>query len=488
MSNAMSSRPSIEDIKDKDFMYLDIESLRFDFVTRRRPRRGFPPVGELKTDKGSEAQLTLSQGSPQAIELLYRTVLETSRDGVAISRLDNGTLIDGNQAFMDGLGFEREEMIGQSALELGTWMDPQVRRNLTDLLIEKSQFRDQAVPLRKKNGEPLWVQLSASLVDLDGLACMVWVARETTHARTLEGASRAIETDNHPALPNCRTSPSGTIRPLDVCTAGSCAPAREGAFTKYKAMEEELSYAISKREFQMYYQPQVNSSGLVGAEALVRWNRENQGVLDAVGFIPLAEETGLILPLGTWVLEAVCEQIAAWEKQIAGFALVIAVNVSPLQFWQPNFVEKVLAVLSRTGASPRNLKLEITETVLTDDIDGAITKVSTLKAHGVTFSLDDCGHSDSLPTFLKGVPLDELKVDRYFVKNLSLDDTSKAVVESILSLGRLRGISVIAKAVETDWQRDTLSCLGCQAYQGYLFDPPLPLAEFEKSWLAMDQE
>jgi len=191
--------------------------------------------------------------------------------------------------------------------------------------------------------------------------------------------------------------------------------------------------------------------------------------------------------LGMWALETVCAQIAAWEKQIAGFALVIAVNISPLQFWQPNFVEKVLAVLSRTGASPRNLKLEITETVLIDGIEGAITKVSALKAHGVTFSLDDCGHSDTLPAFLNRVPLDELKVDRYFVQNLSLDETSKAAVESIVSLSRLRGMSVIAKAVETDWQRDTLSCLGCQAYQGYLFDPPLPLAEFEKTWLAMDQ-
>jgi PAS domain S-box-containing protein len=465
-------------MKDKDFMCLDHESLRFDFVTRRKPRQDFPPVREFKTDKVADKQLTVSQKNSQAIELLYRTVLETSRDGVAISRLDNGTLIDGNLAFLDGLGYDREEVIGQSVV----WMDPKNWRNLTDLLVEKSQFRDETVPFRRKNGEALWVQLSASLVDLDGLACTVWVARHTTPARTIEEASRTIEPDTPPALSNRQMPASGTIRSLDVCVA-----AQEGSFTKYKAMEEELSYAISQREFQIYYQPQVSSSGLIGAEALVRWYRRDQVVLEAAEFMPLAEETGLILPLGMWALETVCAQIAAWEKQIAGFALVIAVNISPLQFWQPNFVEKVLAVLSRTGASPRNLKLEITETVLIDGIEGAITKVSALKAHGVTFSLDDCGHSDTLPAFLNRVPLDELKVDRYFVQNLSLDETSKAAVESIVSLSRLRGMSVIAKAVETDWQRDTLSCLGCQAYQGYLFDPPLPLAEFEKTWLAMDQ-
>jgi PAS domain S-box-containing protein len=487
MSNAMSSRPSIDDIQDEDFMCLDHESLRLDFLTHRKPRQGFPPVREFKDDTAAEERLTVSQKNTQAIELLYRTVLETSRDGVAISRLDNGTLIDGNQAFMDALGFKRDEVIGQSALELGAWMDPQIRRNLTDSLVEKSQLRDQTVPFRRKNGEALWVQLSASLVDLDGLACTVWVARDAAQAGTTERASRTIESDNRPTLTKGRMPTSGTIRPLEVCATGSCAPAQEAAFTKYKAMEEELSSAISKKEFEMYYQPQVNSSGLIGAEALIRWNRGNQVVLEAVEFLPLAEETGLILLLGMWVLETVCAQIAAWEKQIDGFALIVAVNVSPLQFWQPDFVEKVLAVLSRTEASPRNLKLEITETVLNDDIRGAITKVSALKAHGVKFSLDDCGHSDSLPAFLERVPFDELKMDRYLVQNLSLDDASEAVVESILSLSRLRGMSVIAKAVETDWHRDTLSRLGCQEYQGYLFAPPLPIAEFERTWLAMDK-
>jgi PAS domain S-box-containing protein len=486
MSNAMSSRPSIEDVRDKDSMHLDHESLRFDFVAHQPPSPGYPSVEEQRDNEAAEEQLTVSHKNPRAIELLYRTVLETSRDGVAISRLDDGTLIDGNQAFMDGLGFRREEVIGQSALELGFWIDPQIRRNLTDLLVEKSQFRDQTVPFKRKNGEALWVQLSASLVDLDGLACMVWVARDATYAGKTEGVAQTIEPDNRPALPNRRMPSSGPIRPLDVCAAGSCAPAQEGAFSKYKTMEENLRRAISKREFQMYYQPQVNSSGLIGAEALIRWNRGDQPVLEAVEFIPLAEETGLILPLGTWALETVCAQIAAWEKHIAGFALIIAVNVSPLQFWQPNFVEEVLAVLSRTGASPGNLKLEVTEAVLTVDIEGAITKISALKAHGVTFSLDDCVPSDSLPSFLKRVPLDELKVDRYFVKNLSLDEAAGPLLESIFSLGRLRCMSVIAEAVETDWQRDTLSCLGCQAYQGYLYDPPLPLAEFEKAWLAMD--
>jgi EAL domain-containing protein (putative c-di-GMP-specific phosphodiesterase class I) len=218
---------------------------------------------------------------------------------------------------------------------------------------------------------------------------------------------------------------------------------------------------------------------VTGAEALIRWKHPRRGIVSPSEFIPLAEESRLILPLGEWVLEAACAQIALWAGRKETAHLSIAVNISALQFRQPSFVEHVLATLSRTGATPDKLRLELTESMLVDNLDDIIAKMNELRSHGLRFSLDDFGTGYSSLSYLKRLPLDRLKIDRSFVRDMLVDVTSGAIAQTILSLGRAMGIAVIAEGVETEEQRGYLAGLGCHSFQGFLFSPPLPLEQFE---------
>jgi EAL domain-containing protein (putative c-di-GMP-specific phosphodiesterase class I) len=200
-------------------------------------------------------------------------------------------------------------------------------------------------------------------------------------------------------------------------------------------------------------------------------------------FIPLAEETGLILALGDLVLETACKQIAAWADQKVSADLQIAVNISARQFSQPNFVESVLATLTHTGANPKKLKLELTESMLAHDIDDVIAKMTTLKSHGLSFALDDFGTGYSSLSYLRHLPLDQLKIDRAFVSDILTDVASAAIAQTVVSLGRAMGLSVIAEGVETKEQHKFLAALGADSFQGYLFSRPLPLEEFETHWI-----
>jgi diguanylate cyclase (GGDEF)-like protein/PAS domain S-box-containing protein len=247
-------------------------------------------------------------------------------------------------------------------------------------------------------------------------------------------------------------------------------------------MKNDLHLSIEREYFQLYYQPQVDHGGLVGAEALIRWNHPARGLVSPGVFIPLAEETGLILPLGRWVLETACRQIATWGAGKATAHLALAVNVSALQLRQPDFVNLVLATLGRTGANPRNLKLELTESMLVDDAEGAIAKMAALRSQGVRFALDDFGTGYSSLSYLKRLPLDQLKIDRSFVRDVPTDADDVAITQTIVALGQAMGLPVIAEGVETEAQRDFLSGLGCQAFQGFLFGRPVPLEEFEATW------
>jgi EAL domain-containing protein (putative c-di-GMP-specific phosphodiesterase class I) len=196
----------------------------------------------------------------------------------------------------------------------------------------------------------------------------------------------------------------------------------------------------------------------------------------------MAEETGLILPLGEWILKAACTQIAAWAEQRHDDNFAVAVNISALQFRQPEFVEQVLAALSRAGTNPKTLKLELTESMLAENLDEVITKMTELKSHGLSFSLDDFGTGYSSLSYLKRLPLDQMKIDRAFVRDMMVDATSGAIAQTILSLGRAMGLSVIAEGVETEEQRGFLAGLGCHSFQGFLFSHPLPLSEFQAFW------
>jgi EAL domain-containing protein (putative c-di-GMP-specific phosphodiesterase class I) len=201
-------------------------------------------------------------------------------------------------------------------------------------------------------------------------------------------------------------------------------------------------------------------------------------LLPPVEFIPLAEETGLILPLGRWVLETACRQLATWAGEPDLSLLTVAVNVSAHQFRQTDFVEEVLAVLKSTGANPQRLKLELTESLLVHDVEEIIEKMFALKAKGIGFSLDDFGTGYSSLSYLKRLPLDQLKIDQSFVRDILVDPNDAAIARTIVALAESLGLGVIAEGVETLAQRDFLASAGCHAYQGYLFSRPLSLDDF----------
>ncbi len=245
-------------------------------------------------------------------------------------------------------------------------------------------------------------------------------------------------------------------------------------------MEAGLRVALADGHLVLYYQAQVAGAGhLTGVEALVRWQDPQRGMVSPAEFIPLAEETGQILPLGAWVLETACTQLAAWASHTEFASLTMAVNVSARQFHQHDFVDQVLAVIVRTGINPKLLKLELTESFLVSNVEDVIAKMNTLKAHGVGFSLDDFGTGYSSLTYLKRLPLDQLKIDQGFVRNILIDSNDAAIARMVIVLADSLGLGVIAEGVETLAQRDFLASHGCHAYQGYLFTPPLPLEEFE---------
>ena len=257
-------------------------------------------------------------------------------------------------------------------------------------------------------------------------------------------------------------------------------PQLQSAALVRAALQTDLREGLAQNQFLLYYQAQVNAEHqITGVEALVRWANPKRGMVSPGEFIPLAEETGLILPLGQWVLETACRQLALWAKQSATAHLTVAVNVSASQFHQQGFVEQVLDTVKRTGAKAYQLKLELTESMLVDDIEGVIAKMNALKARSISFSLDDFGTGYSSLAYLKRLPLDQLKIDQNFVRDILTDQNDTAIAKMVIALADSMGLSVIAEGVETEGQRDFLASLGCPAYQGYLFSRPLPLHEFE---------
>ena len=254
----------------------------------------------------------------------------------------------------------------------------------------------------------------------------------------------------------------------------------ENAVKNRIALEKDLREAVQEKQFMLYYQAQVVNEGhLTGAEVLLRWQHPQRGIVSPAEFIPLAEETGLILPLGLWVLETACTQLASWAAQPHMAHLTVSVNVSAHQFGQSDFVNQVLAVLSHTGANPQRLKLELTESLLIGNVQNIVEKMFTLKAKGISFSLDDFGTGYSSLYYLKKLPLEQLKIDQSFVRDLLNDPNDAAIVRTIIALSQSLGFNVVAEGVETAAQRDFLAHAGCLAYQGYFFSRPLPLVDFE---------
>ena len=258
-------------------------------------------------------------------------------------------------------------------------------------------------------------------------------------------------------------------------------PEMQAAVTGRAQMESELRSALLAEHFLLLYQPQVEADGRVtGAEALIRWQHPERGMVSPGDFIALAEDTGLILPMGKWVLETACNQLVEWAKEATTAHLTLAVNVSSLQFRHIGFVTQVLDVLTRTGAKPHKLKLELTESLLVHNMEETIVKMMLLKAQGITFSLDDFGTGYSSLAYLKRLPLDQLKIDQSFVRDVLTDPNDAAIARTVVALGQSLGLAVIAEGVETEGQREFLADNGCTAFQGYLFSRPLPHNQFKE--------
>jgi diguanylate cyclase (GGDEF)-like protein/PAS domain S-box-containing protein len=257
-------------------------------------------------------------------------------------------------------------------------------------------------------------------------------------------------------------------------------PQMQAQVSERARLEAELRQGLRDQQMLLHYQPQVDWRGQIfGVEALVRWQHPSRGLVLPGAFIGLAEETRLILELGEWVLETACRQLAAWAPIPGHCALSIAVNVSAQQFHQRDFVQRVQGSLERTGAEPSRLKLELTESLLVQDLPDVVRKMSQLQALGVRFSLDDFGTGYSSLAYLKQLPLDQLKIDQSFVRDVLVDANAATLARTIVSLADSLELQVIAEGVETVEQRDFLERSGCRYFQGYYFSRPLPLAALE---------
>jgi len=245
-------------------------------------------------------------------------------------------------------------------------------------------------------------------------------------------------------------------------------------------LESGLRHALVREEFVLHAQPLVDrANGLVGAELLLRWLPAGQALVPPDDFIPLAEESGLIVPIGLWVLDQACAILRRWDGDPRKRELYLAVNVSARQFRQPDFVEQVSAALARHGADPRRLRLELTESLLLDKVDEVVFKMRALCLLGVRFSLDDFGTGYASLSYLKKFPFEQLKVDRSFVRDIMTDPDDAAIIRAIIAMGRSLRLSVVAEGVESQGQYSYLVEHGCTLFQGYMFGRPQALAKFE---------
>jgi diguanylate cyclase (GGDEF)-like protein len=259
------------------------------------------------------------------------------------------------------------------------------------------------------------------------------------------------------------------------------APYMLSAINKRTALEADLRDDLRLQNFELYFQPQIDIAGrLVGAEALIRWPHKQRGHVPPEEFIGIAEKCGLISPIGNWVIEEACRRLKNWSRHSGLADLSLAINISAVQIQDERFVDDLVTILERTGADPSLLKLELTESVLIDCADEVIEKMNDLRARGVRFSLDDFGTGYSSLLYLKKLPIEQLKIDRSFVRDILIDANDAAIAKMIIALGKTLGLDVLAEGVETDGQLRELVAMGCDSCQGYLIGRPVPAAEFER--------
>jgi diguanylate cyclase (GGDEF)-like protein/PAS domain S-box-containing protein len=259
-------------------------------------------------------------------------------------------------------------------------------------------------------------------------------------------------------------------------------PAMQQAINARASLEAELRKALEKQQFELHYQIQVDGANRpLGAEALIRWRHPERGLVSPAQFIPLAEESYLIVPIGLWVLDTACAQIKTWSQNELTSKLALAVNVSARQFHQAEFVTQIESAVNQHGITPNLLKLELTESILVDDIKDTIEKMTRLRELGIQFSLDDFGTGYSSLQYLKRLPLNQLKIDQSFVRDIETSSSDQTIVGTIIAMAQSLNLDVIAEGVETVTQKERLQNKGCDHFQGYLFGRPVPIEQFEES-------
>jgi diguanylate cyclase (GGDEF)-like protein len=264
-------------------------------------------------------------------------------------------------------------------------------------------------------------------------------------------------------------------------------PHTQAALEARSELERSLRTAISQKQLHVYFQVQVDhDSRPIGAEALIRWVHPQMGMIFPAQFIPMAEETGMILAIGHWVLESVCKQLKLWESDPQARNLQVAVNVSARQFHQENFVTQVDDLIKQTQINPSRLKLELTESMVLSDVTDTVVKMNELRKIGVRFSMDDFGTGYSSLSYLTQLPLDQLKVDQSFVRNIGIKPTDSVIVQTIIGMAANLNMESIAEGVETQAQRDFLGHAGCKYYQGYLYGKPVPLEKFTDALMEIE--
>jgi diguanylate cyclase (GGDEF)-like protein/PAS domain S-box-containing protein len=340
------------------------------------------------------------------------------------------------------------------------------------VLEELSTEADQAAAQAESIAEKIRIAISQPF-ELQGLqhhnASSIGISLFRNHETSVDELLKHTDM----AMYQAKQSGRNTIRFFD--------PATHVAMEAHIALGTELRQALPDNQFRLYYQMQVDSADtILGAEVLIRWQHPERGLLSPIHFIPLAEESGLIVPIGRWVLETACAQIKRWEADVNTRHLQLAVNVSALQFRQSDFVEQVCKVLEKAAINPGNLKLELTETLVLEDVNDTIAKIQALKKLGIHFSMDDFGTGYSSLSYLSRLPLDQLKIDQSFVYNIGIKPSDAVIVQTIIGMAKNLDMEVIAEGVETEQQRDFLERNGCTHYQGYLFGKPVPLEEFEQ--------
>ena len=341
------------------------------------------------------------------------------------------------------------------------------------LLEELSEDRAQAAVQAREVGEKVHKAINQPYVlkDVEHYSsASIGISLFSNYRQNLDDLLKQADT----AMYAAKKAGRNTLRFFD--------PAMQEALEIHSKLEAGMRWALPKNEFRLYYQLQVDSEQRpVGAEALIRWEHPEYGLVSPDTFIPVAEDTGLILPIGLWVLQTACAQLKKWEKNPLTRELLLAVNVSARQFRQPGFVKQVRDMIEQYAIDPSHLKLELTESTVLENVVDTIDKMHALKSIGMRFSMDDFGTGYSSLAYLTQLPLDQLKIDQSFVRNIGIKPSDSMIIQTIIGMANNLGIEVIAEGVETHVQRDFLWGAGCRFYQGYLFGRPVSPREFNAS-------